>query len=70
MVKLIGMNNCGKCIMTKQILENKNVEYEYILLEDLSKEKQDEYMNMAKEKRMMSMPLILKNEQLITLQEV
>lgn len=70
MLKIIGTNNCAKCIMTKQLLEKKNTEYEYVLLEDLSKEEQGEYLSMARKKGMMTMPLILKNEELITLQEV
>ena len=70
MIKIIGTNNCAKCIMTKQLLDNKNTEYEYVLLEDLSKEEQGEYLSMARKKGMMSMPLIMKNEELITLQEV
>ena len=40
--------------MTKQLLDKKNTEYEYVLLEDLSMAEQGEYLNMARKKGMMT----------------
>ena len=70
MVKLIGKNNCNSCTMTKTILTNKNVEFEYFVLEELPKEDQDFYINLAKENNMLSLPLIVIDNKLKTLQDI
>ena len=70
MIKIIGKENCSACEMTKTILKNKGIEFEYELLAELEDSQRKEYMKIAREQGKLSMPLIIKNEQLITLQEV
>lgn len=70
MIKVIGKENCSACSMVKTILNNKYIPYEYILMENLSSEEKSGYINLAREQRMMAMPLIIKNEKLVSLQEV
>ena len=70
MVKLIGKNNCNACAMTKTILTNKDIEFEYFVLEELPKEDQDFYINLAKENNMLSLPLIVIDNKLKTLQDI
>lgn len=70
MILIIGKENCSACEMTKTILKNKGIEFEYKLLNDLDSNLKKEYMKLAREQGKLSMPLIVKNEQLITLQEV
>lgn len=70
MTLVIGKENCSSCEITKNILKNKNIEFEYKLLDSLKEEDKDKYLKLAKEGRQMSMPLIIKNQQLVTLQEV
>jgi len=70
MIKVIGKENCSACEMTKTILKNKGIEFEYELLTQLEESQRKEYIKKARELGKLSMPLIIKNEQLITLQEV
>ncbi len=70
MLLVIGTENCSKCLMTKNILDSKGIEYTYQLLNSLSKHEQDIYLDMAQKAKQMSMPLIIKDGQIITLQEV
>lgn len=70
MIKLIGKNNCSACNMTKTVLKNKGIEFEYKLLNELPQEEQDKYINLAQENDMLSLPLIVVDNKLKTLQEV
>ena len=70
MIKLIGSTNCGRCEIVKNLLTNKGIEFEYLTLEGLSQEEQTKYMTLARSKGIMNLPLIIKDEQLITLEEV
>lgn len=68
MLKVIGLKNCGKCTITKQILDNKGIEYEYFILTEMSREDQRKYAEVGRNAGYF--PLVLRDEQLITLQEV
>lgn len=70
MIKLIGKEGCNRCVMTKNILNNKGVKFEYMLLNELPKKEQDKYVNMAQESGNIELPLIIKDEKIITLQEI
>ena len=70
MLKVIGLKNCSKCTITKQILDSKNIEYEYAILNELSVEDRRIYAQMARDINYNTMPLIIKDGNLITLQEV
>jgi glutaredoxin len=70
MLRVVGQKNCGKCTITKQILDGKGVEYEYSLLSDLPQEEQRRLAKMARDCSYNTMPLIIKDDRLITLQEV
>jgi glutaredoxin len=70
MVKLIGKQNCSACNMSKTVLKNKGIEFEYFLLNELPQEEQDFYINLAQENNMLSLPLIVVDNKLKTLQEV
>lgn len=70
MILLIGKQNCSACNMTKTVLTNKGIEFEYKLLNELPQEQQDKYINLAQESDMLSLPLIVVDNKLKTLQEV
>ena len=38
MIKVIGKEHCGACMMTKNVLGAKGIEFEYILLEEMTEE--------------------------------
>ena len=70
MIKVIGKENCGACMMARKVLTKKGVEFEYVHLDDLSEEDKDVVLKLAEEQGMRSMPLIIKDGKLVTLQEV
>lgn len=70
MILVIGTENCSRCNMTKTILTNKKIEFEYKLLDSLSLEEQKKYLNVAQENGQMSFPIIFKNDELTTLQQL
>lgn len=70
MYLILGKENCNRCEITKTILNNKKIEYQYKLLEDLPEEKKKTYIQMARESNQLEYPLIIKDEKIITLQEV
>lgn len=70
MLKIIGLKNCSKCTVTKQILDSKKIEYKYSILTELPEEERRRYAQMARDCNYNAMPLIIKDDKLITLQEV
>lgn len=70
MIKVIGKKNCSACEMTKTILKNKGIEFEYELLDEIEESLRKEYIKLAREQGMLSMPLIIKENKIIKLQEV
>ena len=67
---MIGKTNCSACDMAKTVLKNRGIGFVYQLLDDLEPEVKKDYMKLAREQGKLSMPLIIKNEKLLTLQEV
>lgn len=70
MIEVFGSKNCSRCTMVKNILTNKKIEFTYSLLEDLPQDEYDIKMEKAKEKNMMALPLIFKNNELIKIEEI
>jgi glutaredoxin len=70
MLLIIGTKNCSRCNMTKAILNNKNVEYTYKLNNEISKNELNEYLNKARSAGLMSFPLIIKDDEIIKLEDV
>lgn len=69
MLLVIGLKNCSKCTITKQILDSKSVPYEYSVLNELPEEERRRYAQMARDCNYNTMPLIIRDDRLITLQE-
>ena len=42
MIKVIGKENCGACMMAKKVLTRKGVEFEYVHLDELDEEECEE----------------------------
>ena len=70
MIKVIGKENCGACMMAKKVLTRKGVDFDYVYLDELEEEERKEVLRMSDEQGMRSMPLIVKDGKLVTLQEV
>jgi len=67
---IIGVENCSRCKMTKSILDNKKIDYTYKLNNEISEEEFNTYMDKAKIKGLMNFPLIIKDEEIIVLEDV
>jgi len=70
LIKVIGNNGCSRCEITKQILTNKGIEFEYELLSDLPEETQKLYIKSARVKGQLNMPLIFKDNEIIDIKEI
>ena len=70
MLLIIGTENCSKCKMTKSILGNKNIDYIYKLNNEISKDEFNKYIEKAKTKGLMNFPLIVRDEEIIVLEDV
>jgi len=70
MITIIGAKNCGKCVTTANVLKEKGLEYHYKLFENLNEEEKVIVLDRAKEKGIVSFPIILNEEEVITLKEV
>lgn len=56
--------------MTKSILDKKEIEYTYRLNSEISKEEFNKYVEKAKSKGLMNFPLIIKDDEVIELEDV
>lgn len=70
MLRVIGSENCGRCNIVLNLLKDKEVAFNYEKMKDLSFEEQKLLTDKAKQKKQLSFPLILKDGELVTLQEV
>lgn len=70
MIRVIGNRGCSRCEMTKQILNNKGIEYEYMLLSDLPAEEQNVIMTKAQEEKKIALPIIIKDDKLVDVKEI
>lgn len=70
MILVIGTKNCLNCKMVKANLDKKDIEYTYKLNEELSEEELNIYVNKARVKGLLNFPLIVKDEEIITIQEI
>lgn len=70
MLKVIGKENCSACSFAKKKLDEEGIEYEYEDYNDLSNKKQDKYLSMAQEANNLSFPIIIKDGESITINEV
>ena len=62
MIKVYGKENCSKCLSLKEILTDKNIEFEYI--EDLKT-----LMMVASKARIMSAPVVEYNDNVYTMEK-
>lgn len=70
MLQLIGTHNCNRCAMTKTILNNKGIRYQYIQYEELSQVEQDYYFELARKEGHGSFPILLLDGEITTLQDL
>lgn len=69
MILLIGKENCSRCEMVKNILNNKEISYTYKIFNELSQEDREKYMNMARQNNQLSFPIIIKDNKVVDIKE-
>lgn len=70
MIKIIGNNGCAKCNNVKQILKNNNINFEYMLLDEINVRERVKYIQMAHKAKQLELPLIIKDNQIVKLEEI
>jgi glutaredoxin len=70
MLLILGLKNCSKCDITKQILTSKGLSFEYHILNDLPEEDRRKYAKLARDCNYNTMPLIVQDEKLIKLEDL
>lgn len=71
MIKVIGNLGCSKCAITKNMLDSKNIEYEYIIFKDTDKSLQDKIIKHAQITGNQNFPFIIdEKENIINIDEV
>jgi glutaredoxin len=70
MIRIIGTLGCINCIKVKKAFEDKNIEFEYIIFNNLSSEEQDNIIKIAEQNCIGSFPIIFNNEEVSTLENV
>lgn len=70
MYSLYGNKGCNRCTIVKNLMDNKGIEYDYKQLDDLEPEEKKRIMQSAMKAGKMSLPLIMKEEQFLVLEEV
>lgn len=65
MIEVIGNEYCSRCTIVKNVLNNKGIEFNYYLLDELSSDRRKEVLKMARESGNMNMPLVIKNNEIV-----
>jgi glutaredoxin len=69
-IKVIGTSNCSRCSTVKNILNSKNIEFDYLVIDNMNEEDSTSYMDMAKTANVRNFPLIIKDNKIINLNEI
>lgn len=64
---VISTQGCSSCMMVKTLLDDNKIEYQPIMLSELTRYQKDTYMGMARAEGCMSMPIILNNNRIVTM---
>jgi glutaredoxin len=70
LLKIIGKEGCSRCKTVVSILENKNLEFEYIDIKSLEPPKRAQYLREADTKGERSLPILVKNDKVVLLSEI
>lgn len=70
MIELIGRRNCSICKEVKEFLKNKNIHFDYSLIEECSEYEKNELLKLADSKNIRTMPLVFVDYKLITVEEL
>lgn len=70
LIKVIGKVGCSKCFVAKMKLDKRNIDYEYSNLNVLPADERRKYVNLAREDGKATFPIIIKDGELCTVEEI
>lgn len=70
MILIIGNKGCSRCEITQNLLTSKNIPFEYKMISELDNKDAALYLAMARTAKQTSFPILIKDEKVVTLQEV
>ena len=70
MLKVIGKNGCSACVVLKEKLTQEGVEFEYVILDEVDNKTRKGYMKKAIQANHMSFPIVLKDDEIISQDEI
>lgn len=70
MVTVIGKNNCPRCDVVVRKLESLGKLFEYMKKEEMESARFNEIMKKAMSKGLMSMPIVIKDGDIVEIKEV
>jgi glutaredoxin len=70
MIKVIGTHGCSRCEQVKRILQQKQIQFEYVMFGDLSESEQTHLTEWATKEGKLGLPLIIKDDCLIDMKDV
>lgn len=70
MIQVIASIGCSKCKQAKIRLDKENIKYSYRFIDELNDDTADRYMDMAKEAGQQNFPIIIKDDNLVSLEDI
>lgn len=67
---MIGKRGCGKCFITKEKFNKRDIDYEYSIFENLPADERREYVNLARKDGKATFPIIIKDGKSCTVEEI
>ena len=61
MIEVIGNKNCAACLVTKRLLTDRGVEFEYKIYDDMPADERSRVMDIARAANALSFPIILRD---------
>jgi len=65
MLKVIGKNGCGACVILKEKLINEGVEFEYLQFEDIDVKARREYVAKSRNAGIQRFPMVFKDDEVV-----
>lgn len=65
MLKVVGKNGCGACVVLKEKLTNEGVEFEYVMFEDIDVKARREYVTKSRNAGIQRFPMVFKDDEVV-----
>ena len=65
MLKVIGKNGCGACVLLKEKLISEGVEFEYMMFEDIDIKARREYVAKSRNAGIQRFPMVFKDDEVV-----